>query len=72
MDVSRGWSLYRKELLPTGLPQSRAPTAYLYICKVKAVVLTSFKLFGLTNFVRPNTWKTKILYLSIDRIWIYL
>ena len=29
-------------------------------------------MFGLTKLVRPNTWKTKILHLSIDRIWNYL
>ena len=26
-------------------------------------------MFGLTNFVRPNILKTKILHLSMDRIW---
>ena len=28
------------------------------------------RMFGLTNFVMPNILKTKILHLSMDRIWI--
>ena len=28
-------------------------------------------MLGLTNFVRPNILKTKILHLSMDRIWNY-
>ena len=30
--------------------------------------MTSFKLFGQANFVRPNTWRAKILHLYITAI----
>ena len=49
------------------IDKSRAPRAYLD----QAVVLESFRLFGLQNVVRPNTLKTEILYLSIDMICNY-
>ena len=54
------------------LEQSRTPTAYLSIyLYIWGCSLRELPLFCLTNFVRPNTGKTKILHRSIDRIWNY-
>ena len=43
----------------------------IYVYLDYAVVVESLRMLGLTNFVRRNILKTKILHISIDRIWNY-